>query len=215
MSKDIYILGAGGFAKEVLHLINEINQVNCDEYSFKGFIDREEEQEVIGSQSFPIYAEDKLINSINSEENLHFAIGVGSPELIEKLSSKFKPYGTFPNLIHPNFTGNLDDIVLGEGNIITAGNSFTTSIKINSFNIFNLNCTLGHDSIIESYNVINPGVNISGGVFLGNKSLIGTGAKILQYINITDDTIIGAGSVVVKSIIESGTYVGIPAKKIR
>ena len=45
--------------------------------------------------------------------------------------------------------------------------------------------------------------------------LVGTGAQILQGLTICDDTIIGAGAVVTKDILEPGTYVGIPAKKIK
>ena len=44
---------------------------------------------------------------------------------------------------------------------------------------------------------------------------MGTGAHILQGLTISDDTIVGAGAVVTKDITEPGTYVGVPARKIK
>ncbi len=49
---------------------------------------------------------------------------------------------------------------------------------------------------------------------IGNNVSIGSNATILP-IEICDNVVIGAGAVVTKNIIESGTYVGNPAKKIK
>ena len=49
---------------------------------------------------------------------------------------------------------------------------------------------------------------------INNNVSIGSNATILP-INICSNVVIGAGSVVTKDIVESGVYVGNPAKKIR
>lgn len=49
---------------------------------------------------------------------------------------------------------------------------------------------------------------------IGNNVSIGSNATILP-VNICDNVVIGAGAVVTKNIIESGVYVGNPAKKIK
>ena len=49
---------------------------------------------------------------------------------------------------------------------------------------------------------------------IGNNVSIGSNATILP-VDICDNVVIGAGSVVTKDILESGIYVGNPAKKIR
>lgn len=48
---------------------------------------------------------------------------------------------------------------------------------------------------------------------IGNHVSIGSNATILP-ISICDDVVIGAGAVVTKDIIEPGTYIGNPAKKL-
>ena len=80
------------------------------------------------------------------------------------------------------------------------------------------NCFIGHGVMF-----INDKLN-DGGPAMGDKSKwketnignnvsIGSNATILP-VKVCDNTVIGAGSVVTKDIIEPGTYIGIPAKKI-
>ena len=44
---------------------------------------------------------------------------------------------------------------------------------------------------------------------------IGTGACIKQYLNLTDYCVVGVGAAVVKDCLESGVYIGIPARRIK
>jgi serine O-acetyltransferase len=50
---------------------------------------------------------------------------------------------------------------------------------------------------------------------IGNNVVIGTGAKILGNITIGDHTKIGAGSVVIRSVPEHSTVVGVPGRVVR
>jgi serine acetyltransferase len=43
---------------------------------------------------------------------------------------------------------------------------------------------------------------------------VGTQASFRQHIRVCDDAVIGMGTVVVRDIVEAGTYVGVPAKKV-
>jgi len=212
--KDIVILGNGGFSKEVAFLIDSINKVN-KEWNILGYITNDSSLINTFNGKYKIYNADEWL--IENKTELNVAIGMGSPHITSKIISKLKENNNlaFPNLIHPNVVADWELISLGVGNIICAGNIFTIDIKIGSFNIFNLDCTLGHDSIIGDFNVFNPSINISGGVKLGNQNLVGTGVQILQFLNICNHNTIGAGAVVTKDITEEGTYVGLPAKKIK
>lgn len=158
--KKIVIVGSGGFAKEVAFLIDEINKLK-KEWNLLGFIDTK-----VGTFNgkYKVYNNDDWLENTKSE--IFVVFGLGDPSLIKKLVAKFKLNKNinFPTIIHPNVIGDWDHITIGEGNIICAGSIFTTDIKIGSFNVFNLDCTVGHDAVIDSFNVINPSVNISGGL---------------------------------------------------
>jgi serine acetyltransferase len=49
---------------------------------------------------------------------------------------------------------------------------------------------------------------------LGTRVDVGTQAAFRQHLRICDDVVIGMGAVVVKDIVQPGTYVGVPAKKV-
>ncbi|MFK5982672.1 MAG: NeuD/PglB/VioB family sugar acetyltransferase [Flavobacteriaceae bacterium] len=209
--KNVVIVGSSGLAKEMAFLLDDINR-SKQTWNFLGFVD---ENIGIAVGKYQVIMNDDTL--LNYNEPLSVVIGVGFPVLLKKLANKFKVNKDllFPNIIHPNCIGDWDRINLGEGNVLTAGNIFTTDIQIGSFNIFNLNGTVGHDSIIGNYNVFNPTNNISGEVKINNQVLVGTGTQVLQQLEIVSNVIIGAGAVVTKNITESGVYVGSPAKKIK
>jgi len=50
---------------------------------------------------------------------------------------------------------------------------------------------------------------------LGNRVVVGTGASVLGNIKLGDDVKVGAGSVVVHSVPESATVVGIPGRVVK
>ena len=210
--KDIVIIGTGGLAKEIAYLIEEINIINPT-YNILGFISEKEEDVGKTHGNYRIYNHDDWLHSYKRKINV--AIAIGDPFIISKIRTKLKNNYSieYPNIIHPNVIGDFKNIKIGEGNVITAGNIFTTDITIGSFNIFNLNGTIGHDTVIGDCNVFNPTTNISGNVTIGNNVLVGTGAQILQNIKICNNAILGAGSVLTKDIVEEGIYVGIPARK--
>ncbi|MBN1163115.1 MAG: acetyltransferase [Candidatus Krumholzibacteriota bacterium] len=211
--KDIVIYGAGGFAREVAFLIKEINAGAArPRYRFLGYISDDREQmgkrvggaEVLGDRSW--FAKRK--------RKVCCVFAVGNPRIIQELRSRLRSSSgvEFPNLIHPGTILDKERVELAEGNIITAGNIFTTDIKIGSFNIFNLSCTYGHDVVVENFCVINPGCCLSGGVKLSDAVLIGTGSTILQYLNIGEGATVGAGAVVTRNVEPGVTVVGVPAR---
>jgi len=214
MIKDIVIIGASGLAKEVAFLIEDINKEKM-QWNILGFIDNDEKNVGVKLNDIPIIGTDDWL--ISQGKSMNIAFGIGYPNLIKKLSINYNKisFFEFPNLIHPNAIGNWNNISLGIGNIICAGNILTTSINIGSFNYINLSCTIGHDSFIGDYNVINPTVNISGGVKMENEILLGTGSQIVQYKNICSNCVVGAGAVVTNHLEEKGVYVGVPAIKIK
>ncbi len=88
----------------------------------------------------------------------------------------------------------------------------TTNIRMGRHVLLNLNCTVGHDTVLGDYVTVSPGVNISGRVRLDDGVDCGTGASILPGVAVGHDTRIGAGSVVTKDWPPELTLVGVPAR---
>lgn len=200
---DIYIIGAGGFAKEVCFLIK-----SSTNFEVKGFIDKCSGEIEFNNYSIPIIDEDYFLSNF---KNVNVCIGIGNPMIISKLYNKYKDY-KFPNIIHSSVIYDYDNIKIGSGNIITAGCKLTTFINIGSLNIFNLNTTVGHDVSIGNCNVFNPSVNISGWCEIGDSNLLGVGSVILEKLKIGSNSILGANSTLISNIENDVVYVGTPAK---
>lgn len=81
-------------------------------------------------------------------------------------------------------------VEIGEGSIICAGTIITVNIKIGNHVIVNLDCTIGHDDVIEDFVTIYPSVNVSGKVLIGECSELGTEMQIIQGKKVAPNTII-------------------------
>lgn len=207
--KDIVIIGAGGLGKETAVLIRQINQREPT-WRLHGFYD---DSIAAGTTvaSLPVLGG---VDEINHLQDFYVVIAIGDPSIKESIINRITNTNIqFPSLIHPQALLG-DNILVGDGAIITAGCVLTIDIRIGKHVLINLNATLGHDVTVGEYSSIMPGAHISGFVTLGKSVFIGTGAAVLQHLSIAPHTIVGAGAVVNKSITETVTVVGVPARTL-
>ena len=211
--KDLAIFGVGGFGREVLALIQNINRVE-PQWNILGFFDDGYEKGV-RINGYPTLGTSEDLNEWDSE--IAIAMSIGSPVIKKEILDKIhNPKVIYPTLIHPSaWIGDTHYVEIGKGCIICAGNLITTNIKIQDFVILNLGCTVGHDTVIKDYAAFMPSVNISGEVIIGEGVYVGTGAKIINQLEIGDYAVVGAGAVVAKTIPSNCTAVGVPAKPIK
>ena len=211
--KDIAIFGVGGFGREVLALIQDINRVE-PQWNIVGFFDDGYEKGLM-INGYPTLGKVEDLNKWGTD--IAIAISIGSPVIKKKiLDNIHNPKVSYPTLIHPSvWIGDRNYVEIGKGCIFCAGVMITTNIAIRDFVILNLQCTVGHDSVINDYAAFMPSVNISGEVNIGEGVYIGTGAKIINQLEIGDYTIVGAGAVVSKTLPAHCTAVGVPAKPIK
>lgn len=130
--------------------------------------------------------------------------------IIEKIDGKVK----IATVIDPSAIIS-ESVSIGEGTIICAGTIITVDDKIGNHVIINLDCTIGHDDVIDDFVTLYPSVNVSGNCKLGMCVEMGTGSQIIQGLRVGTGTIVGAGACVVKDLPENVTAVGCPAKVIK
>jgi sugar O-acyltransferase (sialic acid O-acetyltransferase NeuD family) len=210
--KEVYLMGFGGFAREVYwHIVKE------DNFKFKvmGFIDK---IPTIVSNHKNFYDGIPVINENSFDfTGKSIIIAVGDPSLREKMFfyiiNRFDDVD-FPNMISSYATiSSPKTIKYGKGCIVCPGCVLTCDITLKDFVILNLNTTIGHDVILENFSTTATNVSISGNVFVGKNTYFGNNSSVKEKIDICDDVIIGMGAAVVKPITERGVYVGIPARK--
>lgn len=205
--KGIAIIGAGGFGREAyFHVLGQIaNYGTQREIAF--FADAQ-------------YAGGDVRNVAEIEDDKFEAvIAIGDTQVRHELSERFAYWPwklPFCTIMHPSVQIlDRDTVTIGDGSIICAGVVITTNVKIGEHVHVNLNATIGHDCTIGNCVTIAPGVNISGNVTIGDRVNIGTNASIKEKVTIAPDVVIGMGAVVLSDITEAGTYVGVPAIRVK
>ena len=211
--KDLIIIGASGFGREVAWVAERINEQN-EEWNILGFIDDNPELKGKTVGGYPVLGG---IDTVADYSDSYFMCAIGSSKIRSQLIEKVN--GILPNvkyaiLIDPTVQIS-KRVKIGEGTVICAGNIITVDIEIGKHVIINLDCTVGHDAILHDFVTLYPSVNVSGISEVGTCTELGTGAQIIQSKKIGSHTIIGAGAVVVKDIPEKCTAVGSPAKPIK
>jgi sugar O-acyltransferase (sialic acid O-acetyltransferase NeuD family) len=207
------IFGCLGFAKEVGDIAYENNYQPF-------YVAKDSSEQILSQCNEDVVLEQDLTTEM---AELDFVIGIGRNPIRKRIADKYKDQLRFINLIHPSATfgkGQLAKISMRRGVIVCAGVRMTNNISIGDFSIFNLNATIGHDTIVGSFVNIAPGASISGNVHIGDGCLIGTGAvvndgSLEDKIVISPNTTVGSGAVVVRSCDPDATYAGVPAKRIR
>ncbi len=75
-------------------------------------------------------------------------------------------------------------------------------------------CQISHHVAIGDNCFVAGGAVIGGGTRIGQNCMLGLNSTVLDGVEIAPHTIVGAGAVVTRNIASSGTYVGVPARKI-
>uniref|UniRef100_A0A6M3ITP7 Putative acetyltransferase n=1 Tax=viral metagenome TaxID=1070528 RepID=A0A6M3ITP7_9ZZZZ len=89
------------------------------------------------------------------------------------------------------------------------------SAKVGRGAIVNTGAIVEHDCVVGDWVHLSPGCVLCGTVTIGEGAWIGANATVRDGISIAPWAVVGCGAVVTKDIVESGTYVGAPARRIK
>lgn len=209
--REIVIVGASGFGKEVAFLIEEINKFSS-KWKILGFLDDNPEKHGTLCLGYPVLGDTHWLERRN---DVACAIGIGDPRIRRKIVRRLDAWKIdFPCLVHPSVVMH-SSVKMRDGVIICAGNILTVEILLGRHVHLNLMNTVGHGAVLDDFCTVYPGVNISGDVKLGPGVSMGTGSEIIQGIKVGEGSIVGAGATVVRDLPPNVVAVGTPAKPIR
>ena len=207
------IVGAKGFAKEVLEVIWQRD--HSKNIVFFDNISKEIEGVLFGKFNV-LRSIQEVENHFIKTNDFTFTLGIGNPLNRYKLYNQFIEIGgKYVSTISPYARIGHFDNEISEGCNIMSGSIITNSVKISRGVLINLNCTIGHDCIIGEFVEMSPGTHISGNCNIGSFSVLGTNSAVLPKVSIGENVIIGAGAVVTKDIESNSLAVGVPAKIIK
>ena len=197
----LIIVGAGGHGKVIVDCA-----LKCG-YTDISFVDDHTTGEVIG---FPIVGTVYDIDRLNDGKT-DFIIGIGNNVVRHNIAMTHSV--NWVSVIHPSAQIAVH-VTIGKGTAVMANAAINACAQVGEHCIINTNAVIEHDNHIEDYVHVSPSASLGGTVRVGTLTHIGIGATVRNNTEICSACTVGAGAVVVKDIRESGTYVGVPAKKI-
>ena len=206
----IVIVGAGGFGREVLDVIQCVEQRDRSMQCLGFLVDREYAEPGSIVNGVPVLGDMEWL--VKGGRGVKVFCAIGAPHLRFQMTRRLERLGAkFCTIVHPSAVLSRR-VTLGEGSIVTAGCILTTDVVIGRHVHLNLDSTVGHDVVIKSFSTISPGCHISGNVKIGEGAFIGTGVNILEKLEVGAWSRIGAGSAVLENVEPNTTVVGVPGR---
>ena len=201
MSEKLIIIGAGGHGQVVADIAQRSG------YTDIRFVDDYSKGECMG---YPICGTCRDLNAYNDGET-DFVIAVGNNVVRQRIAEAYDL--KWVTLIHPSAQIG-SHVRIDVGTVIMANAVVNACATVGKHCIINSGAIVEHDNVLENYVHISPRAALGGTVTVCAGTHIGIGAMVRNNLTICNNCVIGIGAVVVKDIQESGTYVGIPARKL-
>jgi UDP-N-acetylbacillosamine N-acetyltransferase len=198
----IILIGAGAHAKSVSDALLEINpaiKIIYVDSNAKG-----------GEKLYGF----NVVNSIpDGLEKTPIFVAIGDNTIRKKIFDKIGSHPKANIISNKAYVSKRSKLASGifVGNFSHIG----TEVEIGDNVIINNGAIVEHEVKIGKHSHICPGATVAGRVVIGEKVFVGVGSSVVNNVSICSNVIIGASSTVVDNITEPGTYVGVPARKIK
>ena len=214
MTERLVIIGAGGFGREVLDVVDAINLQHAstggDQLEVVGLLDDGEPDldllATYGARHLgPIAGLSEL------PEDVGYVIGIADTVVRAEVDALGRTLGRrSPVLTHP--TASLGRAVeLGPGSIVCAQTSLTNHIRLGRGVQVHPGATIGHDTTVADHVTVCPQVALSGNVVVEPGVWLGTGCCVNQKLTVGEAATVGSGAAVVRDVAPGVTVVGVPA----
>lgn len=196
--KDIYIIGCGGFGRETVETIRDINKISPT-FNVVGYIDDDE------SKLGTIYNGIEVLGNVDYLIGLHektkpcCVISIANGDVKELISKKLEGLVEWTNIIHPTAVlwSNVD---IGVGNVFQPFVFIGPNAKIGDHVLLNIKSNIGHDAVIGNYCSIMCFCDITGEAKLEEKVFAASRVSVIPGRTIGESAKLGAGAVIIKDV---------------
>ena len=209
MKERVAFLGAGSHADAILPILDPLR------YQFIGFFD---DKPISEHDGYPILGRlDEAVTAIEEGRIDKVFITIGEnkkrQEIFESVAENH--YDALFNIISPQAAVLTPESICGRGIFVGYGAFIGSKVHLGDNTVVNTNAIVEHHTVIDGHCNIAPNATVNGLCHLAEDVYVGSSATLVQLMDVVSAVTIGAGATVVRSITESGTYVGLPARKIK
>lgn len=214
MSAPLVIVGAGGFGRETLDVVEAVNRAAAHPvFDIQGILDDDPSEvnlERLRSRRAPFLG--PVDGLLRSGRPMMYLIGIGAPSARQRVDERFRAAGwSAATAIHPTATIG-SAVAIGEGGVICAGVQVSTNVLLGRHVHLNANATIGHDTRIDDFASINPAATVSGDVRIGRGVLVGAASVVIQGLAVGAGATVGAAACVTRDVAAESVVKGVPAR---
>lgn len=203
MKKKLLIIGAGGHGRVIADIAGRTGR-----YETIGFLDDCPQEKTLPYPYLGVCGDAALY-----AKEYDMIIAIGNAAVRARIMHELSDAGvTFATVVAPEAVVS-QDAVLGRGTVVMPGAIINTGTRIGAGVIINTAASVDHDCVVGDFCHVSVGAHLCGTVSVEAESWIGAGATVINNIRVCGGCMIGAGAVVVRNITETGTYIGVPAKR--
>jgi sugar O-acyltransferase (sialic acid O-acetyltransferase NeuD family) len=203
------IVGAKGFAKEVLEIFSQRDELN--NLFFFDNLSTDLPDKLYGR--FPVLRTiGEVAQTFDKTGDARFTLGLGNPAYRYALNKMFVDAGgvlTSTISLHTDI-GSFGTSIAAGCNILS-GTVITNDVTLKIGCLVNPSCGISHDSVLGDFVQLSPGVRITGNCFIDSYTTLGTNAVVLPKVKIGKNVIVGAGAIVTKDVPDNVMVAGVPA----
>lgn len=221
MTSSIVVLGAGGFGRETLDVLEAVNLAlgrdgSDPAWDLLGVVDDAPSGanlDRLTARSVPYVG--RLEEFLRTDRTgVHYVVGIGSPVARRQVATVCDASGlTAATLVHPEATVG-SRASLGAGTVVCAGVRVSTNVSVGRHGHLNANATIGHDTVVEDHVSLNPLAAVSGDCVIGEGVLVGVAGVVLNGLRVGRGAVVGGSACVVTDVEPGATVVGVPARPL-
>lgn len=204
-AKEMVVLGAGGFAAEVIEAAELagwiVTRLYDDDATARDRI-------VMGKKTVG------TISEFESSEKAAYIFAIGRNDVRQRLESLLAKAGhEAVAVVHPGAAVSRTAVV-SAGAYVAAGAFVGPQVRVGRHAIVNAGASVGHDVVLGDWSQVCPGARVSGFAVLGVGAFMGSNAVLGPHGVMGEWSKLGAGSFANRSVEAHALFVGVPAKKI-
>jgi sugar O-acyltransferase (sialic acid O-acetyltransferase NeuD family) len=203
--RPLYVFGAGGHGKVVAEAARW-----SVAHRLRAFLDDDVKRWGQEWDGLPVLGGRQLFASL--EDDAEVALGVGGNALRADLFACALEWGrTLATLVHPTAVV-ARGVALGPGTYVGPRAVLHTDAQVGQGCIVNSGAIVEHDCRIGNWVHVSPGATLGGAARIGDGAHVALGAIVLPGLTLGPWTTLGAGAVMVHSLPDHATALGVPAR---
>lgn len=210
--KQLWIVGGGGFGREVATYARDVMRAGGADWRLAGFVDDRSD----ALQGFDPSAEVRhpIAETVPGSGDA-FCIAIGDPETRLRVADALQERGCqLVSVIHPTAVIG-DRVQLGQGCILAPYVTITCDVTIGSLAVLGAKSGVGHDSRLGTAVTMSAYTEVAGNCVLGDRVFLGSHALVAPGVRMQNGSYAFAGAVVVRDTAAGDHVGGNPARTVR